>query len=327
MTAADTNEPRQDWFLGAIKADGTVDDCLEAVRRELEAKSSFLIGLKQVMAPRRKGGLDAVSELAARIKALENTLRFRLGILRADRPVTWFRAPVTTTSGPFSSALLDEPVFAPYDSRDLERVKAALNHLWQERRADPCPFESEIPCLWRTLLTLNAELSTLTKLPAPYAYLSLESLPDDLPPILESRSLRAFLLNVRNEVLSARARLATCHRDLRTKSEELWVVQASVEPRLRRPQGQTQAHAESVREEMRRRRENRRLFMMNAADQRALSYLGFEQLPSADDLRRRYLELAKKLHPDRSGGDGDAFKELASAYSRLLARYEGAANS
>lgn len=327
MVAVETHDPTKDWFLGAIESDGSVDDCLEVVRLELEAKSQFVIALKQMMAPRRKGGLDAISDLSLRIKALENTLRFRLGILHPERPMAWFRAPATTTTGPFASALLDEPVLGPYDLGDVEQIKTDLNLMWQERRATPLPFQSDGPSLWRTLLSLNAELHSLMQLPAPYEHLSLAALPENLPVKLESRALRAFLLNVRNELVTARDRLIDCHGALRKKCEELWAVQATTEPRTQRRRGQTQAHAESVREELRRRRESRWRLLLTGADQRALKCLGFDELPPADTLRRRYLELAKKLHPDRPGGDDHAFKEIASAYSQLLARYEAVSNS
>jgi hypothetical protein len=321
MAAPGTGEPIRDWFLGAIEADGSVDDCLGAVLRDLELKSAFVRGLQKCMAPKKRGGPDAVSDLSMRIKALDNTLRFRLGILRAERPAAWFRSPATTSSGPFSSTLLDEPVLAPYEVEDVGHVKAELALLWQERRAGKLPFRDDGRCLWRTLLGLNAELAGLLRLPSPYDDLSLDTLPDALPPALESRALRAFLLNVRNEVLLARERLSSCYRELRQKCEELWAAQeaGALPPR---PRGQTQAQADSVREQLRKRRENRLRFSLTTADQRALACLGFDELPSADALRRRYLELAKKLHPDRAGGEDGPFKELASAYSRLMTRLE-----
>jgi hypothetical protein len=324
MAAPGTGEPIRDWFLGAIETDGSVDDCLGAVLRDLELKGAFVRGLQKCMAPKKRGGPDAVSDLSMRIKALENTLRFRLGILRAERPAAWFRAPVTTSSGPFSSTLLDEPVLARYEVEDVGHVKAELTRLWQERRVGKLPFRDDGPCLWRTLLGLSAELAELVRLPSPYEDLSLDTLPDALPPALESRALRAFLLNVRNELLLARERLSSCHRDLRQKCEELWAAQEAGAPSPR-PRGKTQAQADSVREELRRRRENRLRFSLTTADQRALAYLGFDELPSADALRRRYLELAKKLHPDRAGGEDGPFKELASAYSRLMTRLESPA--
>lgn len=322
MAPAETADYLRDWFVDAIAVEGSVADSLDCVLRDLQAKTAFVAAIKQAMAPPKPGGCDAISDLANRIRALENTLRFRLGILRADRPAAWFRAPVMTSSGPFSSTLLDEAVFAPYATTECAQVKTQLASLWQHRRAEHWPFLDDTPCLWRTLLSLNAELATVTRLAVPYAELSLETLPDGLPTKLESRALRAFLLNVRQEVLATRERLKLCYEQLLNKSEELWSAQATAPASATKPRGRTQAQADSVRDELRRRREQRLRPLLSPAEQKALAILGLSEMPTSEDLRRRYLDLAKKLHPDRSGGSDGPFKELASAYTQLLARLE-----
>ena len=52
-------------------------------------------------------------------------------------------------------------------------------------------------------------------------------------------------------------------------------------------------------------------------DREALDVFGFVDYPTHDELRRRYLELAKKLHPDAVGGSDDEFKHLSKAYHHL----------
>lgn len=324
MAPVGTADHLRDWFLQAIEVDGSVASSLDTVLGDLQAKAAFVTALKQAMAPLKPGGSDAITDLAGQIKALENTLRFRLGILRAERPAAWFRTPVMTSSGPFSSTLLDQAVFAPYAENDVLKVKAQLEWLWQNRQADMWPFTDQSPCLWRTLLQLNADLARIARLTAPYSEFSLETLPDGLPMILDSRALRAFLLNVRHEIIAARERLQLCHAELRKKSEELWLAQANnVQATSSKPRGRTQVHADSVRDEMRRRREQRLRPLLSPAEQKAMAVLGFSEPPTSEDLRRRYLELAKKLHPDRSGGSDGPFKELASAYNQLMARLDG----
>ena len=48
--------------------------------------------------------------------------------------------------------------------------------------------------------------------------------------------------------------------------------------------------------------------------------MGFDDVPSPDTLRKRYLTLAKNYHPDRKGGNEDAFKTLTKMYNFLTER-------
>jgi len=50
---------------------------------------------------------------------------------------------------------------------------------------------------------------------------------------------------------------------------------------------------------------------------RAMRALGLERFASEGDVRRRYKELVRKVHPDK-GGDPDAFKDLQQAYALLV---------
>lgn len=65
-----------------------------------------------------------------------------------------------------------------------------------------------------------------------------------------------------------------------------------------------------------------------SARQRALDILGLDEHATADDIRKRHRELAKKFHPDRHQHLGDAaakeatgrFREVQQAYELLLGR-------
>ncbi len=319
----------RDWFVAAIEHNGSVGDCLGAVLTELGERSRFIATLKGALVGPSGKGIDAITELAQKIRGLENTLRFRLGILRPERPQAWFRAPATTSTGPFSSTLLEEPVFAPYDAPNTETVRLALSEAWRARQVDRLPFKDQSSCLWRTLLGFNAELESIASLPAPYAGMTLAELPAGLPPLLESRALRAFLINVRTEVAASRERLEACFKQLWETSEKLWTYQLEDLKRTKRPEPSERprvynAAAENMREELRRRRTAAQLKpLLTPADLDALKFMGFDDLPSADSLRQRYIAMAKRLHPDRQGGNDHAFKILSTAYAQLTGRIEG----
>jgi hypothetical protein len=255
-------------------------------------------------------------------------LRFRLGILRPERPGAWFRAPAATSTGPFASAVIEAPVFALYDPSETEAVSKQLLDLWHARAAGPLPFKEATPNLWGSLLELNAAWTALVKVPEPFAHLSLAELPDGLPKAIDSRALRAFLLNVRSEVLSTRARLDQAFDELRRASERFWTYQIEQERRFRGRHGGTERPrvnptADSVREEFKRRRQTTAVLPpLSSGDREAMRFMGFDDVPTSDALRQRYLSMAKRLHPDREGGSDTAFKMLSSAYSHLLARVE-----
>lgn len=321
----------RDWFLPAIEADGSVGDSLDAVLGELRQRATFAQALRVALVGPHGGPLDRITDLGQRLKGVENTLRFRLGILRPERPHAWFRAPATTSTGPFATTLINDPVLAGYDPRDAQKVKKDLSALWTKRVAGPLPFLEDGPSLWKTLLEMNAELEKILVLPAPFEGLRLDKLPDELPPKLESRPLRAFLLNVRTEALSTRDRLGAAYAELFDACDRLWKVQSEratdskppppKEPSSSGARAGRHPDADNMREEFRRRRV-RTSRALSDKDLSALKFMGFDDLPDSEGLRQRYLLMAKRLHPDRGGNDG-AFKLLTSAYAHLQNRVQG----
>lgn len=320
--------PPRDWFLPAIESNGTVAECLGAVLSELEQRAGFITVLKLALSGKNPKGVDAITELAQKIKGLENTLRFRLGILRPERAAAWFRAPAATSTGPFSSTLIEEPVFAPYDPADVERVRVGLSDCFRLRTTESLPFKDQSGCLWKTLLGYAEDLAAICKLAGPFEGLDLAELPDNLPPGLESRALRAFLINVRTEVLASRERLEACYKQLWETSEKLWTHQLEELKQKRAKEGQERPRvknsaADSMREELKKRRAEGTLKpLLTPADLDAMKFMGFEELPTNEMLRHRYLAMAKRLHPDRQGGSDYAFKILSTAYAHLTARLD-----
>jgi hypothetical protein len=53
----------------------------------------------------------------------------------------------------------------------------------------------------------------------------------------------------------------------------------------------------------------------------AYGLLGIERNASTDEVRGAYRALAKELHPDRPGGDAEAFKALSKAYASAATRH------
>jgi hypothetical protein len=312
-----------DWFLPAIHAVGSVGDCLDQVLEELDQRGVFLRAVREKLV---KSGnhQDNLTFLGQRAKALENTLKVRLGILNPEREASWFRISPSQTSGPFSSALLSESVFFPYNSAEWAGVRERILTCWKSSQVyAPTAGESR-QCLWSMLLTLNKEFGELARLSNQFAGLSLAELPNGLPEILESRSLRAFLLNVRNEFYAVRKRLDSAYETLLAASEKFWAAQEKNALNARTEIRNDQA--EDMREEFKRRRQQTRNAGIRKGDiqrQESLKFMGFEEDPSDAELRRRYLEMAKAMHPDRQGGDESAFKMLTVAYGRLSGRTMG----
>lgn len=312
----------RDWFLPAIESDADVGGCLDAVISELQSRAQFIHAIKSNLDQKLPGGADTITGLGQKLRGLENTLRFRLGILRPERPQAWFRAPAVTTAGPFSSTVINEAVFAPFNPADADKLKNELLKCFESGSNKIYSFQDSSSCLWRTLLTLKWEHELICRLKSPFEHLRLDVLPDGLPAKFESRALRAFLLNVKNEIIGIRLRLDACFQQLMETSVRFWEYQKTqrVEPDSHGTRkSQSNPAADSVREELRKRRATQAHFL-TPGDINALKFMGFRELPNQSDLRQRYLELAKKLHPDRFGGEDHSFKELSVSYNHLLER-------
>ena len=332
LGAPDSSHPEalaHDWFLPVILCEGTVGASLDSVLAELRARARFTEAVKarlwdEVAAA---SGIDTITDLGQRLKLLENTLRFRLGILRPDRPSAWFREPLATSTGPFQTTLLSQAVLPPYDAERLPAVRDGLRRCWQEAAVTNWPWPSWSPSLWSILLEHRERYERIARLDLEPVGLRLDELPEGLPHQLESRALRAFLLNVRTELSNLKYRLEACFELLWAASAKLWAVQESQMAARTKPESGRSKRAggvEDVRAAMKERRETTRRPILTPADLSALRFMGFRELPTPELLRQRYLELAKKFHPDRHSGRDEAFKTLVSAYGRLSERLPSA---
>ena len=332
---------KADWFITAITSAGAVDQCFSAVLDELERRTSFVRALRQVLRAEESADKDLVTLVGERIKSLENTLSFRLGILSPEREAAWFRQPSNKSAGPFASSLLTDPVFTPYDVEKLPELRIKLRQLWTRHECSDLPFQGSGPSLWKTLLKLNVDHEQAMTLPIPFAALRLDRLPDGLPADLDSSAIRAFLINVRAAAMQNRKRLNDCFRSLWAASDLFWETQskahskraggtpngkegATAKDSAYRPRGfRASTGAQEVRDEFSRRRkeqQTRGFIAFSNVLRNALEFMGFDEMPAPETLRKRYIALARKHHPDCEGGNEDSFKQLAKAYGLLCDR-------
>lgn len=291
-----------DWFVPAIVAEGNVRDSLQTLIGDLDRKSSFV---RQLMARLcdPDSQVDRLTSLSRSIKELENTLRFRLGILPADRSASWFRDAQTRDFGPFRSAMIMAPVFCQYPRERSQQVKAMLYDAWNGKTIRRELFDdSNKNCLWFILIEHRHAFDKLCTFEGIYSDLQLEHLPDGLPKDLESKALHAYLARVRLECIGIREKLKVCFDQLWTASERFWKNYQRIEPPPRRPPAMPKRFA--------------------SGEEDALAFMGFLHRPSVDILRKRYRELAKSMHPDVNGGHDEAFKTLNKSYHRLLTLYK-----
>jgi hypothetical protein len=292
------------------------------VMTELQRKEQFVAKLREKLSERSDHSQDALTELSNRIRILESTLKFRLSILSPERRGAWFRPSSSTASGPFSGTLLPDPVFSAYDETQSPKIRAAILECWQQKNLVNYPLRATDNCLWKILLGINFELHAIGD---NGSWPRLERLPDDLPKDFESRSLRAFLSNVRAEYLSVQERLRSAYDLLIDASERFWVgaPRATRVTKDRADDYDGHRAAESMREGFRKRRSQnpsptiKPPIGKSAQDIVALKFMGFDDFPNAEDLKQRYHNMALRLHPDREGGNEARFKLLSKSYKHL----------
>ena len=144
-------------------------------------------------------------------------------------------------------------------------------------------------------------------------------MPEKIEPEHLTPSLKAFLRNVRSEVLSIHARLENLFEILWSASEKFWAYQ-KLEQSKHSGFKKFAADATSMRDAFKKRRQETTKPSSNptkmSKEQTALQMMGFATLPSMDDLKKKYRELARTLHPD-AGGDEAKFKDLTESYTYL----------
>jgi len=307
-----------DWFAPVIAVSGSVSKCLNSVLSDLDAKSKFVQNLKAKIGDVSEGGLDHLTSLNQSIKILESTLRFRISLLQPDRKGSWFRSSVAST-GPFSAAILHDPVFENYPDEKVSEIKQKLLSCWAQGNLVQFPFKSKT--IWGILLTYRTNLADINRIESGPDGLTIENCLEKIPEVLESRYLRAFLMNVRAEYFLTKEKLDDCYAKLLSLSEKFWETQLEEKKKSIKQQAKEYENpAKKIREDFRKRREQPRTVIRTTADLEALRFMGFDNYPDMDELKRKYIHLAKAMHPDRNGGEDSDFKTLTKSYEHLLGR-------
>jgi hypothetical protein len=307
-----------DWFVSAVITDGSVRQSLTVVCNQLEQKLKFVRSIANAIGEKDAKAPDRITEIGLRIKQLESSLKFRLSILNPERKGAWFRQ-ATATTGPFKESLLPEPVFSHYDETAHSKVATGLMKCWRTQSLVDYPLRATDPSLWRTLLVLNFELESIDS--AVEGYPKLSQLPEELPKDLDSRALKAFLTNVKAEIVSHKSRLGDCYRLLLDASERYWRHHATEAAKKSNSQDHSPPFAsrsESFKTHRTSTIPRPKPTIKTAPDLEALRYMGFGDFPELSDLKLRYHELARDMHPDKPSGSEIRFRMLNRSYRHLV---------
>lgn len=317
---------REDWFAPAILSNGSVAVCLREVEDLQILRARFISLLRERLVDQDNPDSDALTSFGQKLKVLEVAIRSRVGILPPDRPQAWFRAPVVQEGGPFSPKISPIAVIGNYPTEQVSRVRETIDFAWKQRTIENLPFSLDPKNLWGELLTMNAKLKQLIELPEPFQSANFIDFSSALPRELASESLAAFLGNVSNEAKLLNSRLESAYQALRALTEKLWTYQEKVVTNFRSGgSAHSGDNAKQMRDEFKRRRHDPSASIyregLTRKDLESLQSMGFSDFPDPQALRSRYIELAKRYHPDR-GGDETVFKDLTQAYSYLNDRIE-----
>ncbi len=299
-----------DWFLPAITSPGNLADCLDAASNLLDEKLAFVLQMKTKLWDPKAPDMDALSRLANLSKDLERTLRFRLGLLDPTRQAPWFRRSVRSDFGPFKAKALMDPVFLNYPSDQHHALAKRLETAFKKSLSSRGLFSTPGQCLWTYLLDRKSELQSLGIFKLGQTEVSLKILPDQLPPWLETPSLKAFLRNVRIEYLAVEKTLDTCFEQLWSASTQFWNAKPRSQPRS------TWEAKPSFDEAPEKPKQKEKKYYLSFDEMAALRFMGFDETPDLSSLKSRFRELAKKMHPD-VGGNNDSFRHLNHSFETL----------
>ena len=316
---------RSDWFSPIIKESGSVSKCLQNVSFDLKIKLDLIEKLNASIGDIGPSGIDYLTHLAHRIRELENTLRFRENLKNEKRP-TWFRHFASTSSGHFSATILPHPIFLNFAPSETQSVRHGLMRCWEENTLKLFPFSLEVETVWSFLLRINEQLVAVNNI----GTLKLDNFHETIDASLSSPTLLAFLQNVRAEYIKLKDRLLGCYIALFDICEKFWQREMKENKEIKseaetlpphQKSADWQRTAEHLRQEYKDRRATLpRLPHVKAAERQAMEFMGFSALPHPELLRSRYIELARTMHPDITGGSDDKFKVLTKSYRLLTSR-------
>ena len=297
-----------DWF--ALGTGDNIAADLSRVLEQEEVRIAFVRALKAALVNPIPHAPDRIRVLHDDIKALDKTLRLRVGMLPLDRPQAWFRvsAPTEKDRGPIGGIDFHDPIFMAFDEAHALSVRRLIPEYWKQGVVSTDRFDPGLS-LWGRLLILKKRLNAMNTLAAPFQDIALDEMPDAIPDALSCPSLLVFGTQIA-------LRIKACGRDLDSAYAFLWSRTESflyalhvhyMAQKSRASAGQ-KSHSQSAPPVPRRK--------LSPLEE-AMSFMSFQRLPSFDDLRQRYRAMAASLHPDR-GGCEERFKLLTLHYQALL---------
>ncbi len=313
-----------DWFAPAAAREQSVRQGLEAVETLLTRRQGFVAALSDNLVRLSSSEFDAITDLTRRIKQLDDSLQFRLGLLRPERVAAWFRPAATDAWGPFQSAMLREPVLPQYGPNDAGKLRHFVARAWQDGMTLQATFVKPGGSLLTMLLELNAQWHRITRMSEPFSEVDLAAESPALPEGLWSPMLALYLQKVRAALQQARQRLDQVYLESLQRCEQVWQIQEQLSSQqTKRTTGSSQDRANQWRQEFKDRRRAAGATSGVGRIHAALRCLGFDAEPNLDELRSRYRQLARRFHPDLNGGDDAKFKDISAAYRLLQARIAG----
>ncbi len=307
-----------DWFASVMTYKGSVNDALESAKESLIARIDFVSAL-QVAFGDCSAGSDNVTDLLEDVEAFEKTLDFRLSSLSSKNEGSWFRSGVTNKIGPFGTKIDESPVFTLYDKREASELRRQLNIAFENGDCSVKAMRDGVS-LWTKLLDLNSKYKRITTVNWRDQVYRLDCLPDGLDGVIVSSGVTGFLLNVRGVVLKTRKSLDQSFKRLYRSSNELWTRQASSTQQFdQSAKKKYHNQARRVRDDMSERRKAMKSNLtVSIIEKEALRFMSLDVGVSEEEIKRRYREMAKKLHPDCDGGSPEKFRYLNKMYKRLL---------
>lgn len=310
---------QNDWFAPAVLEQGSVSHCLEAVESFAMERIDLIKQIKTSLVSPTDTKTDRLTLFGRRVATIQQTIKSRCEILRVENTQAWFRVPVVTTTGPFQKEGLRLSVFGKYNLNDCTLVSKSIKKAWYEKNADVLLFDGA-NCLWGELIRSKKMFYDIIELNGKYDGFTLLDLVDKVDESHMTDSFRAFLNNVSKEVSRVSTALEATYDVLWAASEKFWVYQGEAQKKL--DEEIYTDEASRIREAFKKRREGASRTRQTTAvssERKALKLMGLAVVPSADELKKKYRELARVLHPD-AGGDEARFKDLTEAYQLLVSK-------
>ncbi len=301
-----------DWFASGLGAD--LPAGLDRILRQEQSKIHFVQALRNALVNPAAHAPDQIRLLHDDVRALEKTLRLRVGLLPLDKPQAWFRSSVPSDNdkSPIASTSYHEPIFMAFEESQAMSLRQLIPEFWKQAVVATDRYNPG-SSLWGRLLALNKRLHALNNLRSPFQDISLEELPDAIPDELNSPSLNQFGLQIATRIKACRNDLEASYGFLWARTESFLYAQ-HIQYMAQKSRNSWQAKPKDEPERPPSPPIPKRKL---SPLEEALSFMSFSRLPSFSDLRHRYRAMAQALHPDR-GGCEERFKLLTLHYQALL---------